>query len=100
MKLILWIPLLLITFISCDKFDEESVLTNGEKISLELQKMTQQEDINTATVFVYYSSYSVVKDSKPFSFSKQFIIVDGTYYNLNNLLSYEINSHTFFLYFK
>jgi hypothetical protein len=101
MKLKLFIPLFILILFSCEKFDEEAVLTEGEKISLELQDISKERGVNKANVSIltYPGSYTTKYD-KPFSFSGQFIIVDGDYFNLNNLHSFEIEAQTFDLYFK
>ncbi|MGQ1947494.1 hypothetical protein ACT3CD_10405 [Geofilum sp. OHC36d9] len=101
MKVKILITLLFFTLIACEKYDEEAVMTEGEKISKELQSISSERNITTANVHVltYPGSYTV-HFNKPFLFSGQFIVVEGDYYNLNKLQSFEIEAQTFNLYFK
>ncbi|MFA6402907.1 MAG: hypothetical protein WCX31_15000 [Salinivirgaceae bacterium] len=91
LKFIILLAMLSPLFIGCDKFDEEAILTPGEKVGKELTELAQQYNI-TETDITYLNNGNLDTQylNKKFTIEKQFIIVEGNYYNLDLLSFFRI----------
>jgi len=76
---------------SCEK---EDVLTNGELIALELQKIIKENNLGRVINFRLDQSWNNIwipeNFGRDYRFEGEFIFIEGEAFNLNQLIKYRI----------
>ena len=80
-KSLLIIMLSVFLFLSCKK-EEIVTITDGEKVGMELKQLAKDKNITKASISVNGSDKFF---DKGFTISGHFIIIENTYYNLEQL---------------
>mgnify|MGYP000005134596 CR=1 FL=1 len=89
------LTLLLFISTACS-IDADNEITEGEKLSNELEELIDEKDISSVSVYLLRTSndgdvnYYIEQEQSPFSLEEPFIKVGNTYYNLNQLSRYTI----------
>lgn len=91
--------LTLILFISSAcSIDADNEITQGEKLSNELEEVIDEKNISSVSVYLLRTNnngdvyYYIEHEQSAFSLEEPFIKVGNTYYNLNQLSRYTIEN--------
>ena len=80
--------LLVFALASCA--EEMEILTPGEINGREIQRLTSEARIETATIFFWREIEWIQVNQGSFTISGQFLIIENTYYDLNTMHRFTI----------